>query len=75
LIPSRPPAYYAHGDAERSSYVYRSPSHYAYGHAGLGWSRGPWQVELDRIATHPDMQRPNSRLTASPWIATISRSF
>jgi uncharacterized protein (TIGR02001 family) len=57
------------------SYGYRPVSHYAYGHAGLMWSSGPWQVELDRIATDVAMRRQRSNLNASPWVATISRSF
>jgi uncharacterized protein (TIGR02001 family) len=57
------------------SYGYHPASHYAYGHAGLMWSNGPWQVELDRIATDTDMPRQRANLSTSPWVATISRAF
>lgn len=69
-----PPRYshYSHDHAE--PYAYRPPNHYAYGHAGLTWSNGPWAVALDRVATHPRIRGQNG-LTVSPWVATLSWSF
>jgi hypothetical protein len=69
-----PPANY-HGHTHTGPNGYHPASHYAYGHAGLMWSNGPWQVELDRIATDTDMPRPRANLSTSPWVATISRAF
>jgi uncharacterized protein (TIGR02001 family) len=53
----------------------RTSSYYGYGHVGLIWAYGPWQVELDRIATAPNIGRQWGGLVAAPWVATISRSF
>jgi hypothetical protein len=49
--------------------------YYRYGQAGLLWSRGAWQVELDRIVVDPGARRYLGRLVASSWLATLSRSF
>lgn len=57
---------------------YRDSDHsglHGYGHAGLLWSNGPWQIELDRIMADPAAQRQWAAMDASPWVATISRSF
>jgi uncharacterized protein (TIGR02001 family) len=57
---------------------YRDSDHsglHGYGHAGLLWSRGPWQIELDRMMADPAIQREWDVLGASPWVVTISRSF
>jgi uncharacterized protein (TIGR02001 family) len=57
---------------------YRDSDHsglHGYGHAGLLWSNGPWQIELDRIMADPATQRQWAAMNASPWVATISRSF
>jgi uncharacterized protein (TIGR02001 family) len=51
------------------------PSTYAYGHTGLMWEYGHWQIELDRILTSQDARRLGGNLNASPWVATISHSF
>jgi hypothetical protein len=48
---------------------------HGYGHAGLLWSNGPWRIELDHIMGDPATQRQWAALGASPWVATISRSF
>ncbi|TAM59571.1 MAG: hypothetical protein EPN49_10755 [Rhodanobacter sp.] len=48
---------------------------YGYGQVGLLWSSGPWQVELDRLAADPAIRRQGDDLGASPWVATVSRSF
>jgi uncharacterized protein (TIGR02001 family) len=55
-------------DSERSGL-------HGYGHAGLLWSNGPWRIELDRVMADPAAQEQWSALGASPWVATISRSF
>jgi hypothetical protein len=49
--------------------------YYRYGQAGLLWSHGAWQVELDRVAVDPDARRYLRGLVASPWLATVSLSF
>lgn len=49
--------------------------HYSYGHVGLLWRNGPWQIELDRIVAAPQAQQQWNNPGASPWVATISRSF
>jgi len=48
---------------------------HAYGHVGLLWSHGPWRVELDRILADPKTRWQWDVMGASPWVATISRSF
>jgi uncharacterized protein (TIGR02001 family) len=57
------------------SYDYDRTGLHGYGHAGLLWSHGPWLIELDRIMADPETQRQWATLGASPWVATISRSF
>jgi hypothetical protein len=64
---------YQNGHA--SYYEYDHTGLHAYGHAGLSWSNGPWRIELDRIMADPATQRQWTALGASPWVATISRSF
>lgn len=64
---------YRYGHA--SSYGYDRTGLHGYGHAGLLWSNGPWQIELDRIMADPATQQQWTNLGASPWVATISRSF
>lgn len=49
--------------------------YYRYGEAGLLWSHGAWQVELDRVVVDPGSRRYLRRLVASPWLLTLSRSF
>jgi hypothetical protein len=63
------------GHVRGAPYGYHPMNHYAYGHAGLLWEHGPWQMELDRITTDPDLRRQRGNLSASPWVAAISRSF
>ncbi|MFC5436112.1 hypothetical protein ACFPME_06050 [Rhodanobacter umsongensis] len=46
-----------------------------YGHVGLLWGDGPWRIELDRIFADPATRRQWSYQDASPWVATVSRSF
>jgi uncharacterized protein (TIGR02001 family) len=48
---------------------------HGYGHAGLSWGHGPWRVEFERILADPATRRQWDALGASPWVATISRSF
>ncbi|OOG58426.1 hypothetical protein B0E47_04150 [Rhodanobacter sp. B05] len=50
-------------------------NHYSYGHAGLLWNSGPWQMELDRIVAAPETQQQWANLDTSSWVATISWSF
>lgn len=63
LIPSHPP------------YSYDHPNHYKYGHIGLVWGRGPWQVELEHIETDVQTTGRQGNLDVSPWVATVSWSF
>lgn len=66
---------------ESSDEDYESPygraraEHYGYGHLGLSWSDGPWRIELDRVVTAPGAQQQWGNPGASPWVATLSRSF
>jgi uncharacterized protein (TIGR02001 family) len=53
----------------------RVSSYYGYGHVGLVWVYGRWQVELDRIATAPNVGRQPGGLETAPWVGTISRTF
>lgn len=59
----------------RYPYTYDRPSHYAYGHVGLMWSRGPWRMELDHIQTDLETAARRGNLDVSPWVATLSWSF
>jgi uncharacterized protein (TIGR02001 family) len=61
--------------APNGPYNYGKSSVYRYGHAGLTWETGPWRVELDRILVERGARRYWGNLSASPWVATISRSF
>ncbi|HET7359170.1 MAG TPA: hypothetical protein VFJ04_03400 [Rhodanobacteraceae bacterium] len=61
-------------DATDGYYRVRTSLH-RYGHAGLLWSKGPWQIELDRIVADAAMRRQWRNADADPWVATISRSF
>jgi hypothetical protein len=49
--------------------------YYRYGEAGLLWSHGAWQVELDRVAIDSGSHRYLRRLAASPWLLTLTWSF
>lgn len=49
--------------------------YYRYGQVGLLWSHGRWRIELDRVAVDPEARRYLRRQAATPWLATISRSF
>ncbi len=60
--------YASYGDFDRTGL-------HGYGHAGLLWGNGPWRIELDRIVADEGTQRQWAALGASPWVATISRSF
>jgi uncharacterized protein (TIGR02001 family) len=64
-----------HAPNAPNSSGYSHASLYGYGQAGLTWGNGPWRVELDRVMTDQGMQRHRDDLRASPWTATISRSF
>ncbi|HJU25074.1 MAG TPA: hypothetical protein VJ722_00220 [Rhodanobacteraceae bacterium] len=48
---------------------------YPYAQAGLGWSDGPWRVELNRVVLRGEVRRHLDRQAASPWLATIAWSF
>ncbi|HET6632233.1 MAG TPA: hypothetical protein VFG73_05940 [Rhodanobacteraceae bacterium] len=63
--------------ADTAGGYHRAGDHspYRYGQAGLLWSNGPWRVEIARIATDLDPGGRRGVLAASPWVATISRSF
>ena len=61
---------YGHSPHERYHTGY-----YRYGQAGLIWSQGAWQVELDRVVVDSGAHGYLEGRVASPWLATISRSF
>lgn len=63
-VPSRREAY----DRYRTGY-------YRYGEAGLLWNHGAWQIEVDRVVVDSNARRYLRNLVASPWLATVSRSF
>jgi uncharacterized protein (TIGR02001 family) len=67
---------YTYGDSGTyHHHAYRHDSPYRYGQVGLLWSDGAWRVEIDRIATDLGARRQRVILAASPWVATISRTF
>jgi len=71
LVAPRRAYHYGH-----ASYGYGDEaSVYGYGHAGLSWSDGPWRVELDLLLAGAQTRRQWATQGASPWVATISRSF
>ncbi|HET9820083.1 MAG TPA: hypothetical protein VFP92_13065 [Rhodanobacteraceae bacterium] len=49
--------------------------YYRYGQAGLLWSHGAWQIEVDRVVVDPGARRYLRGRVASPWLATVSWSF
>lgn len=66
----------SHEYGHAGSYSHRRGADFhRYGHAGLLWSHGPWQVELDRILADPETRRQADAMGASPWVATVSWSF
>jgi uncharacterized protein (TIGR02001 family) len=65
--------YYRHGYRRR--YGQPRTGLDSYGHLGLVWVNGPWRIELDRIVADPATRRQRDYLGASPWVATLSRSF
>lgn len=69
-----PPARYSYSRYRHYRYHDRE-GFYRYGHVGLMWVDGPWRVELDRVATDLESSRSTPDPGASPWMATISRSF
>lgn len=71
-ITRAPSARYSHYRPYRS---YDHEGYYRYGQVGLGWARGPWRLELDRMMTDRDARDPGEDRKAQPWMATISRSF
>lgn len=79
--PMAPYNAYGYGHASRQEYDY--PGSYervrtgiqTYGHVGLSWSHGPWRIEVDRILADPETRWQWDVMGASPWVATISRSF
>lgn len=66
-----PPARYGHYRPYQSR---EREGYYRYGQLGLGWARGPWRLELDRVVTD-GAGHSTEYLRAQPWMATISRSF
>lgn len=56
-------------------YDYDHANHYSYGQAGLIWSHGPWNIELDRVATSMGTYPRRGAPRVSPWVATISLAF
>ena len=66
---------YRYGRADSYRYHRSDSGLRGYGHAGLSWSNGPWRVELNRILADPATRRQWEESGASPWVATISRSF
>jgi hypothetical protein len=56
-------------------YDYGLANHYRYGQAGLIWSRGPWNIEFDRVMTDTGASHLRGSPSVSPWVATISLTF
>lgn len=52
-----------------------SAFYYVYGSAGVSWSRGPWQVGINRMMLGHGARQRLGKLAASSWMATITRSF
>jgi hypothetical protein len=71
---------YRHGYERHGAYAHESAygsdsRPYGYGHAGLLWDYGTWRIELDRMVAGRRTRQQWASLGASPWVATISRSF
>lgn len=58
-----------------SPYDHARADHYGYGHAGLAWTDGPWRIKLERIVAATEARQQWGNPGASPWVATVSRSF
>jgi len=67
------PYHYGHKDSYR--YADADNGLHGYGHVGLSWSGGHWRMQLERILADPAARRQWDAMGASPWVATISRSF
>lgn len=71
------------GYASRGSEGYERPyrhapaqtGHYGYGHVGLSWSRGPWRLGVERIVAAAQARPQWVEPGATPWVATVTRSF
>ncbi|WP_235429760.1 hypothetical protein [Xanthomonas sp. GPE 39] len=59
--------------APAAIYGMEHTSHYNYGHAGLIYTTGHWNVELNRIFSNSHTGYPDHGLW--PWVASVSRSF
>ena len=66
---------YHHEYAGSYRYVHAGGGLHGYGHVGLSWSGGHWRMQLDRILADPATRQQWDVMGASPWVATISRSF
>jgi hypothetical protein len=62
-------------DANGARAFYPRTAEYRYGHVGLAWERGPWRVELERVATDLGHTGQRGNLDAAPWVGTASFSF
>lgn len=51
----------------------KRPDWFSYGHAGLRWDNGPWQIEVLRIASN--FQRTRYEPPIAPWVMTVARHF
>lgn len=80
-FPIAPYDAYGYGHASRREYDHAGAYERVgtgirtYGHVGLSWSDGPWRIELDRILADPETRWQWDAMDASPWVATVSRSF
>jgi len=66
---------YHDGPTGSHRYVHAEGGVHGYGHVGLSWSGAHWRMQLDRILADPATRRQWDVMGASPWVATISRSF
>lgn len=49
--------------------------HYSYGHAGLMWNAGAWNVEIDRVFSDARSIYASRGGGIWPWVVTLSRAF
>jgi len=51
----------------------KRPDWFSYGHTGLRWDDGPWQVEILHITSN--FRRTRYEFPVAPWVTTVARRF
>lgn len=66
---------HAYGSGDGQGYWRERVRSYRYGQLGLGWSRGPWQLQVGRVFASRTSRQTRASRASSRWLVTASRSF